>query len=263
MSVAKNRFTIILLLSLWFIFLFSWHPANAQNSDLGGIIEEISASVVCFFAMGTNGSYCQGSGFIVDKEGYVLTVAHALSVGTIEDIVVYLSSDSGQLLAINAQVIAVNNEIDMAVLDLIDDEYDYPVLEINTEIPSTIGDDVILLGFPAIEALGWNSITVSRGIVSSLIQSDTGTLEVIGIDAMLCIGGSGGPLYNLTTGSIIGIASGKGMLGISGLNFATPIEALFRWSGTDPDHGINIAIERIRSRSNKMVNLLEPFSYHF
>jgi len=155
-----------------------------------------------------------GSGFIVDKAGYILTNGHVVENAT--RIIVKLNSGE----EFNAELLGVDEETDMAVLK-IDAGRDLPFVTLGDSDRARVGDWVLAIGSP----FGL-SRTVTAGIISH-VQRDTPTgspfQRFIQTDAAINRGNSGGPLVNLA-GEVIGvnsqIATSTG--DYNGIGFALP-----------------------------------------
>jgi putative serine protease PepD len=164
-----------------------------------------------------------GSGFVVDKDGYIVTNAHVVEGADSVDVSFDESGDS-----VPAEVKGVDVDSDVAVLKV--DPSDVKQL---TPVPLgdsskvAVGDPVIAIGNP----FGY-SRTVTTGIVSGLqrqIQAPNGFTisNVIQTDASINPGNSGGPLMD-ANGRVIGInsqiATGGSGQGSVGIGFAVPID---------------------------------------
>jgi S1-C subfamily serine protease len=162
-----------------------------------------------------------GSGFVVDKDGYIVTNAHVVEGADSVDVSFDENGDS-----VPAEVKGVDTSADLAVLKV-----DPSKVKNLTPIPlgdsskAQVGDPVIAVGNP----FGL-SRTVTTGIVSGLqrqIQAPNGFTisNVIQTDASINPGNSGGPLLD-ANGRVIGInsqiATGGGQ-GSVGIGFAVPI----------------------------------------
>jgi S1-C subfamily serine protease len=163
-----------------------------------------------------------GSGFVIDKDGYILTNAHVVEGADSVDVSFDESGDS-----IPADVKGVDTDSDVAVLkvDPSDVKHLTPV-PLGDSSKVAVGDPVIAIGNP----FGY-SRTVTTGIVSGLqrqIQAPNGFTisNVIQTDASINPGNSGGPLMD-ANGRVIGInsqiATGGGQ-GSVGIGFAVPID---------------------------------------
>ena len=155
-----------------------------------------------------------GSGFVVSKDGYVVTNNHVID-GADE---IYVKFSNGR--EYRTKLVGTSPEVDIAVLK-IDSNETFKPLEFANSDQVQIGQWSIALGNP----LGLNdSMTV--GIVSAAGRSSLGIEEIenfIQTDAAINQGNSGGPLIDIT-GKVIGvntaIYSQSG--GSVGIGFAIP-----------------------------------------
>ena len=157
----------------------------------------------------------RGSGFIIDRQGYIVTAQHV--VDKAREIEVRLA-DSQRL---PAQVIAADSQVDLAILK-IQTEPPLPILSLGDSDKIRIGDLAVVFGYP----FGRES-SMNLGIISRSGRSfpDSASYEFIQTDAGAYAGGSGGPLLN-SKGHVIGMitmASERGNMG-----FATPINVIKR-----------------------------------
>lgn len=157
-----------------------------------------------------------GSGFIVDKNGYIITNHHV--VDGADKITVKLHGDSVEY---KARVIGYDKETDLAVIKINADKALTP-LKVGNSDATQVGDWAIAIGSPfGLEA------TVTAGIVSAKGRDFAGAQafqRFIQTDAAINPGNSGGPLLN-SMGEVIGvntmIATRTG--GYEGIGFALPI----------------------------------------
>jgi serine protease Do len=153
-----------------------------------------------------------GSGFIIDKDGYVVTNNHVIEDA--DQIKVKLGDEK----EFDAQVIGRDPSTDLALLKIKSNSHDFPVLKLGDSAQLKVGQWVVAIGSP----FGLER-TVTAGIVSAkgrVIGSGPYD-DFIQTDASINPGNSGGPLLNLK-GEVIGIntaiiASGQG------IGFAIPI----------------------------------------
>jgi serine protease Do len=155
------------------------------------------------------------SGFIIDRDGTILTNNHV--VDNAEKIVVRLSNDDRQFVA---KVVGKDARTDLAVIR-IDANGDLPVLPLGDSDQLRVGEWVVALGSP----FGLqNSITA--GIVSAKSrQIGAGAYDdFIQTDASINPGNSGGPLINMK-GEVVGINSAilSRSGGNLGIGFAIPV----------------------------------------
>jgi S1-C subfamily serine protease len=162
-----------------------------------------------------------GSGFVVDKDGTILTNAHVVDGA---DSVTVSFKEGGE--EIPAEVKGVDTSTDLAALKIDPSEVDdLEVLPLGDSSNVEVGDPVVAIGNP----FGY-SRTVTTGIVSGLqreIVAPDGfqISDVIQTDASINPGNSGGPLLD-ANGRVIGInsqiATGGGQ-GSVGIGFAVPV----------------------------------------
>jgi len=156
-----------------------------------------------------------GSGFIIDKEGYVFTNNHVVS-GADE---IKVSLENGE--EYTAKVIGSDPKTDIALIK-IDSDKDLPTVVFGDSDALRVGEWVMAIGNP----FGL-SHTVTVGVVSAkgrVIGSGPYD-DYIQTDASINPGNSGGPLIN-TKGEVIGINSAiySGRAGGNiGIGFAIPI----------------------------------------
>ncbi len=164
-------------------------------------------------------AHAEGSGFVWDKEGHIITNNHVVENAT--DVEVMFEDGTSA----SATILGTDPDADLAVIQV-----DLPADKL---IPLPLGDsDTLNEGQLAI-ALGnpfGQDFTMTRGIISAVgrtIKSGTSSFsipKVIQTDAAINPGNSGGPLLN-RNGEVIGIntmilsKSGSS----SGIGFAVPI----------------------------------------
>jgi len=155
-----------------------------------------------------------GTGFIIDKEGYILTNNHVVEKS--DDIKVKLADDEEY----KAKVIGKDSKTDLALIK-IDPDKALNALPLGDSDDLEVGDWVVAIGNP----FGLGN-TVTTGIVSAKYRNiGAGAYDnFIQTDASINPGNSGGPLLN-TAGEVIGINtliySQSG--GNIGIGFAIPI----------------------------------------
>jgi serine protease Do len=156
----------------------------------------------------------QGSGFIVDGNGHVVTNAHVVEGA--DAVRVRLDDDR----EFDARVIGRDSLLDLAVLR-IQGEKNLPVASLGTSDKLRVGEYVVAIGNP----FGL-SHTVTMGIVSAKDRTiGAGPYDdFIQTDASINPGNSGGPLFDLH-GQVIGINTAINPNG-KGIGFAIPVDAL-------------------------------------
>ncbi|MBD1908438.1 trypsin-like peptidase domain-containing protein [Funiculus sociatus GB2-A5] len=157
----------------------------------------------------------QGSGFIIDKSGIILTNSHV--VNRADKVTVRLKD--GRTL--EGKVQGADPVTDLAVIK-INDSSDLPVAPLGDSNEVQVGDWAIAVGNP----LGLDN-TVTLGIISTLKRSSAQVgipdkrIDFIQTDAAINPGNSGGPLLN-QQGEVIGINTAI-RADAMGIGFAIPI----------------------------------------
>jgi S1-C subfamily serine protease len=182
------------------------------------VVNITSKALVFNFFYGTVPQEGQGSGFILDKGGHVLTNYHVIE-GANRGVKVMLSNKKSY----DAKVVGSDKAHDLALLQI-----DAPNLQPVTLADSSelsVGQKVYAIGNP----FGLAG-TMTRGIISAIrpIRSAEGAPieDAIQTDAAINPGNSGGPLLN-SRGEVIGIntmiLSNNGADQSAGIGFAIPI----------------------------------------
>ena len=162
-----------------------------------------------------------GSGFLVDKNGYIVTNFHVVEKA--DSVKVKISGDEKEY---KAKVIGSDWESDIAVIK-IDARRPLPALKIGNSDAVQVGDWAVAIGSPFGLAA-----TVTAGIISATgrdLPSAEQFQRFIQTDAAINPGNSGGPLVNIH-GEIIGvntaIATQSG--GYQGIGFALPANQMVK-----------------------------------
>ena len=173
----------------------------------------------------------QGSGWIYDDKGHVVTNAHVVR-GTRGDPIVTVQFFDGRTAA--AELVAVDTTTDIAVLKVATNEGVFPARRA-TGVQVEQGDRVYAFGSP----FGFK-FSMSEGIISGLGRSPAAVLErggytnFIQTDAAVNPGNSGGPLVDVNgrvVGMNVAIATGTTPNGTtegqsSGISFAIPLDTI-------------------------------------
>ena len=163
-----------------------------------------------------------GSGFVIDKEGHILTNYHVIEGA---DEIVVILDDNGTEKEYSATLVGSDPKTDIALIKInreSGDNKDFPFLKLGSSENLEVGEWVVAIGNP----FGL-SHTVTVGVVSALGRSiGAGPYdEFIQTDASINPGNSGGPLINIE-GEVIGINTAiiSGNTGGNvGIGFAIPI----------------------------------------
>lgn len=161
-----------------------------------------------------------GSGFIISKDGYVLTCNHVIEDHEADYAVIVDPKH-----AYPAKILAKDPLIDLAILKIEEDNLDF--LKLADSEKAELGESVVAVGNP----LGEFEDTLSAGIISGLsrritacngiTEKTTSLRGLIQTDAAINPGNSGGPLVNLK-GEVIGINTAM-VMGAENIGFAIPI----------------------------------------
>ncbi|MCT8178633.1 DegQ family serine endoprotease [Variovorax sp. CY25R-8] len=156
----------------------------------------------------------QGSGFIVDANGIILTNAHV--VKDAKEVTVKLTDRREY----RAKVLGADAKTDIAVLKI--DAKNLPVLALGNTKDLKVGEWVLAIGSP----FGFEN-TVTAGVVSAKGRTlpDDSYVPFIQTDVAVNPGNSGGPLLN-TRGEVVGINSQiySRSGGYQGVSFSIPID---------------------------------------
>ncbi len=201
----------------------------------------------------------QGSGVIVDPEGYIVTNEHVVSGA--DDIYVRLSSG----YVAQAQIVGVDPSTDLAVLK-IEAPFDLRPVDFGDSNTLKVGQLAIAIGNP----FGFDN-TVTVGVISALNRTlrskDNYNIKgVIQTDAAVNPGNSGGPLLN-SHGEVVGIntaifstLSGS-FQAFQGIGFAIPINTVKHVSATLIERGevirpwLGITGTTLTAETTKILNI--------
>jgi serine protease Do len=168
-----------------------------------------------------------GSGFIVSKDGVILTNAHV--VADASTVTVKLTDKR----EFKAKVLGIDKPSDVAVLKI--DAANLPTVKLDKSDDVKVGEWVLAIGSP----YGFEN-TVTSGIVSAKARALPGDTYVpfIQTDVAVNPGNSGGPLFNMK-GEVIGINSQiySRSGGYQGLSFAVPIDVALKVQDQLLQHG--------------------------
>jgi len=206
-------------------------PHQIYDKDAPGVayitstIVRQSESPFGFGESQTQQGTATGSGFVIAKDGTILTNYHVVE----NAVKVTVSFEHGK--AVEAKVIGKDPSNDLAVLRIPTEGLTLHTLTLGDSAKAQVGDPVLAIGNP----FGLER-TLTTGVVSALqrqITSPNGFAidNVIQTDAPINPGNSGGPLLN-EAGEVIGINSqietGGSGGGSVGIGFAVPIDTAKR-----------------------------------
>jgi serine protease Do len=206
-------------------------PQAARRTPVVAVVEKVAPAVVNisaestvreadpFFGMFGRGAERQaqslGSGFIIDRNGTVVTNAHVIE-GASRITVTLLDGRE-----IEADLLGSDRDADIAVLKV--KASGLPAVPLGRSSDLMIGESVIAIGNP----FGLSN-TVTTGVLSAVgrtVPSERGErlfTDFLQTDASINPGNSGGPLVNIQ-GDVIGINSAI-ISGATGIGFAIPAD---------------------------------------
>ncbi|MCS6805565.1 MAG: trypsin-like peptidase domain-containing protein [Acidobacteriota bacterium] len=188
-------------------------------ADIASIVEQVNPAVVNIEIAGGPGSMQQGSGFIIDGRGLIVTNYHVIAEAIKSGRPISVSLPDGQVVP--ASVRGTDEPTDIALLEVEVKGDPLPTVKLGDSDQLRIGDWVLAIGSP------WGfDHTVTLGIISAKGRQLPGSLfnDFLQTDAAINPGNSGGPLVN-ERGEVIGISSYAATIG-TGLAFAIPINTL-------------------------------------
>jgi putative serine protease PepD len=165
------------------------------------VTENSSSSNGSPFGGGGGGSaQAQGSGWVYDSDGHIVTNAHVVNGET------SMSVQFWNGKTYSASVVGVDRSTDLAVIKVDAPSSELHPLNVGDSAALQVGDGVVAIGTP----FGLEE-TVTSGIVSALHRAISGETnytinDAIQTDAAINHGNSGGPLLN-AQGDVVGVTS--------------------------------------------------------
>jgi S1-C subfamily serine protease len=212
----------------------TFDPAGIFSRSSNGVVTVISlfgSAEDLQSALGGEGGAGQGSGFVLDDQGYIATNAHVITEGRGNDIKkareVYVQFADGN--QVEAEIIGYDANSDIGLIKVDPAGLELVPLKLGNSDAVRVGEPVAAIGSPFGEEQ-----SLSVGIVSAVDRTIEALTEfsigdAIQTDAAINRGNSGGPLLN-AKGEVIGInsqirsASG----GSEGVGFAVPSDTVKR-----------------------------------
>ena len=158
-----------------------------------------------------------GSGFVLTKDGYIVTNYHVVKDADTVKVTMYNGDEY------DAKYVGGDEDYDIAVIKV--EAADLQPVTLGDSDKLNVGDHVLAVGNP----LGELTFSMSGGMVSCVnraINVDGTPFNMIQTDASINPGNSGGPLFN-QYGEVVGIVSAKyssySSESVEGLGFAIPI----------------------------------------
>ncbi len=191
---------------------------SAANDSETEIIQKSMKTVVSIDIMeqtsyGSTPS-SSGSGVIISEDGYIATCAHVVSGAS--KIYVYLNDGTSY----EAEIVSSDSVSDLAVIKV--DATDLPYAAFADSGSLQIGEKVFAIG----NMLGQLSNSCTRGCISGIDRSvsiDGNRMTLLQTDAAVNHGNSGGGLFRLSDGALVGIVNAKSdASNVENLGFAIP-----------------------------------------
>lgn len=183
--------------------------ANSIYNQLKEIVLQVMISIS---ASSSKISY--GSGFIIDREGYIVTNYHVVSKALFypNSYKVYINENSASIEPIEAKIISFDIVHDLALLK-VNKNYNKFISLAREEIQ--IGEKIYSIGVP--QDL---NMSIIEGVFNGIIAKNT--YQTIHLSAPINSGMSGGPTVN-SFGELIGVNVSK-LLNASNISFAVPLK---------------------------------------
>ena len=194
-------------------------PTQIYNRNINSIV-----AINCIIRTTVGGKIQEagtaGSGFVLDKNGYIVTNYHVIEGATLINVVFA----NGESMA--AKLIGGDAIHDVALIKV--EATNLQSVTIGSSDALRVGDQVVAIG----NALGELSFSLTVGYISGTdrrIATDGSITHMLQTDASINSGNSGGPLFN-SKGEVIGITTAKysgvssSGASIEGVGFALPID---------------------------------------
>ena len=231
------------MMKLFFVIFVSAKIISAQSppprKDIPSIAKAANGSIVSIVMSDGNGKpIAQGTGFVVTKDGLIVTNYHVIAEGS--SAVAKLPDGAIYMLE---GVVAFDKARDVAVVK--GSGKNFRKLMLGNSDRVEVGQEVVAIGNP----LSLES-TVSNGIVSGIRTAEDLGGKFLQMTAPISPGSSGGPLFDLA-GEVIGITT-LYLKGGENLNFAIPINDAKRMidkpcgpQGVTPPAGLALDCEKL------------------
>lgn len=208
--VTKTAFYILVVILLGQNVYLTYKIDRIENRLGGGktlscdekkVVEETKKSTVRIV-----GGFMQGTGIIMDKDGFVVTNYHVVATEPGPKIILHDNTFR------TGKLIYSDSAADIAILKM--DGNNYPVIPVGKSGEMQVLEPVYIIGYPLGTGLSGDS-TVSSGRFVAWRTGKSSPVGYIQVDAAINEGNSGGPVIN-ACGEMIGMATA----GISGLGLA-------------------------------------------
>ncbi len=261
MSDYKTLRNIVLNIVFFLSLIKSAFGDVYSAGDLPALVERSKPSVVLVGTYAETDSprfTFRGSGFVVADGNYAVTNAHVLpeSVAVTGErrLMLQVRRGASDWSARNAEVLSLDKSHDLVLLRF--DGPPAPALKLAAVGSAREGAAIALMGFPLGGALGFSTVT-HRGIIAAVTsialpppsaqalnerairQLRDGAFNILQLDATAYPGNSGGPVFDIRSGEVVGVVNMVLIKGSketalsqpSGITYAIPVEHVERLLG--------------------------------
>jgi serine protease Do len=209
----------------------AWTPPSIEKGattlpSIADVVAKVYPSVVAIstevstqsFFYGPQKQSGAGSGWIIDKDGIIVTNNHVVEGASKVSIELY----DGRIFEVDTSKVHRDPVTDLAVIKI--EASNLPAAELGDSSKLRVGDWVVAIGNPLGQGLRAKEGTIS-GLKVSLPVDEGQTLDdLIETSAAINPGNSGGPLVNMQ-GQVAGITSAKiSGVGVEGMGYAIGIK---------------------------------------
>lgn len=231
-----GRIIIILLVAALVVVAVEYYPRTQDGlqsgtSSISDICDSARPSIISIWTEHSGKPYNQGSGFIISKDGLILTNFHVIDkADTYTAGADYLKYNE----FLKLEIVAYDKEYDIALMQ-IDGGGDWPPLPLKPGVVKQ-GDRVLAMGYPE-EATEDDTVqlTITYGIVSRISNDENHNPLIIQTDAFITYGSSGGPLWDVDAGGVVGICTwayhDDNDNRVPGINYAISIDKVMELFG--------------------------------
>lgn len=205
----------------------SWSPPNSEINavelpNIADVVDKIYPSVVAIntevstasFIYGSRKQSGAGSGWIIDRDGIIVTNNHVVKGAS----KVSIELSDGSVFEVDTKKVNRDPVTDIAVIKI--EASNLPAAELGDSAKLRVGEWVVAIGNPLGQGLRAKEGTVSGLKVSLPVEAGQTLDELIETSAAINPGNSGGPLVNMH-GQVIGITSAKiSGVGVEGMGYA-------------------------------------------
>ncbi|MHC4954666.1 MAG: tetratricopeptide repeat protein [Planctomycetota bacterium] len=191
-------------------------PRPDRSIEAREIVKKYKGSTVSVESWKGGKPHSTGTGFIISKQGYLLTNHHVVfdrETGKPHTQFVIAWDEGMKRPKKPAKLINLfydtayrdvhSHGTDIAMLKIEPGDYEpWPLTPLSAVEP---GDRVVSLGFPSRGMMSGISITITTGVVTRFNRGPKGKVQTIYTDAAITHGSSGGPCVSLVTGGVIGL----------------------------------------------------------